>query len=180
MTAVADRQGWNIDTVLVGTAGMGLTFGMWWLYDLVPSAEVLNRHRDRAWAWSLLQMLIVTSIVATGAGLRVAADFIGHKTRMTDAATVLAVAVPVSIFLLLLHALYSYLVRRFRPFEAALLFTSSAVAMLAVVAALSGIRLTVCLLILMLAPAVTVIGYEVKGYRHPATGPEVNVLDGHA
>ncbi len=180
LSAVADRQGWTIDTVLVGTAGMGLTFGMWWLYDLVPSAEVLNRYRDRAWVWSLFQMLIVTSIVATGAGLRVAADFIGHKTRMTAAATVLAVAVPVSIFLVLLYALYGYLVRRFRPFDAGLLFTSGAVAILVVVAALSGIRLTVCFLILMLAPAVTVIAYEVMGYRHPATRPEANVLDGHA
>src|SRR6202045_4177787 len=157
LSAVVDRQGWTLDAVLTGIAGMGLTVGMWWVYFLVPSGEILERHPDRARVWSLLQVLIVTSIVATGAGLRGAADFIGHKTRMTAAATVIAVAVPVSVFLLLLHALYGYLVRRFRPFDAWLLFTSGAVAILAVVAALSGIRLTVCFLILMLAPAVTVI-----------------------
>jgi low temperature requirement protein LtrA len=31
LSAVIDRQGWTLDAVLVGIAGMGLTFGMWWL-----------------------------------------------------------------------------------------------------------------------------------------------------
>ncbi len=76
LSAVVDRQGWTLDAVLVGVAGMGLTFGMWWVYYLVPSGESLQRHRDRAPVWGYVQMLIVTSIVATGAGLRVAAFFI--------------------------------------------------------------------------------------------------------
>jgi hypothetical protein len=33
---------------------------------------------------------------------------------------------------------------------------------------LSGIRMALCLVILMLAPAVTVVGYEARGYRHQA------------
>jgi len=37
-----------------------------------------------------------------------------------------------------------------------------------VFAAMSGISMAVCLVILMLAPAVTVVGYEVRGYRHQA------------
>jgi hypothetical protein len=32
----------------------------------------------------------------------------------------------------------------------------------------SGINMTVCLAILTLAPVVTVIGYEIRGYRHQA------------
>jgi len=70
LSAVIDRQGWTLDAMLVGIAGMGLTFGMWWVYYLVPSGKLLGRHRDRASVWGYLQMLIVTSIVATGAGLR--------------------------------------------------------------------------------------------------------------
>jgi hypothetical protein len=38
LSAAVDRQGWDLDAALVGIAGTGLTFGMWWLYDLVPSA----------------------------------------------------------------------------------------------------------------------------------------------
>jgi len=51
-------------------------------------------------------------------------------------------------------------------FDARLLITSSAVAMLSVVAAWLGISIGTCLMILMLAPAMTVVVYEVWGYRH--------------
>ena len=34
LSAVVDRQGWTLDAVLVGIAGIGLTFGMWWVYYL--------------------------------------------------------------------------------------------------------------------------------------------------
>src|SRR5882762_1007794 len=165
LSAVVDRQGWTLDSVLVGVAGMGLTFGMWWAYYLVPSADVLQRHRDRAPVWGYVQMLIVTSIVATGAGLHLAAYFLEGRARITAVAAVLSVAVPVLIFLGLLHALYAYLIRRLRALGAWLLITSSAVAVLAVVAAWLSVSVAACLVILVLAPATTVVVYEVWGYR---------------
>ena len=168
LSAVVDQHGWTLDAALVGTAGMGLTFGMWWIYFLVPSAQILNRHRNRAGVWSCGQMLIVTSIAATGAGLHLAAYFIGHKAHLTAVAAVVAVAVPVLIFLMLLQALYYYLVRRFGSLDAWLLMTSTGVAMLSVVAAWLDTGLGACLVILMLAPAVTVVGYELRGHRHQA------------
>ena len=64
ISAVVDHQGWTLDAVLVGTAGTGLIFAMWWAYFLVPSAHVLHRHRNRAAIWSCGQMSIVTAIVA--------------------------------------------------------------------------------------------------------------------
>ena len=168
LSAVVDRQGWTLDAVLVGIAGMGLTFGMWWVYYLVPSGEILQRHRDRASVWGYVQILIVTSIVATGAGLHVAAYFIEGRARITTVAAVLAVAVPVAIFLGLLHALYYYLVRSFHALDAWLLITSGGIAMIAVIAALAGVSMGACLVIVMLAPSVTVVAYEVLGYRHQA------------
>ena len=48
---MVDQQGWTLDAVLVGIASMGLIFGMWWVYDLVPSAQILDRHRNRAAVW---------------------------------------------------------------------------------------------------------------------------------
>jgi hypothetical protein len=80
-------------------------------------------------------MLTVTAIVASGGGLHLAAYFIDHEAHITAVAVVLSVAFPVLIFLLLLHALYYYLARRFRAFDALLMSTSCAVAMLSVVAA---------------------------------------------
>jgi UPF0716 family protein affecting phage T7 exclusion len=81
---------------------------------------------------------------------------------------VLCLAVPVGIFLGSIYALYYYLVRRFDPFHIWLLLATIAVVALAVIAALSGVEMAVCLVILTLAPAVTVIGYEIHGHRHQA------------
>ena len=160
LSAVVGHQGWTLDAVLVGIAGMGLTFGMWWVYYLVPSGEILERHRDRASVWGYVQMLIVTSIVATGAGLRVAAYVIDGKARITAVAAVLAVAVPVGVFLGLMYALSWYLVRRFYVVQAWLLIATGGVMAVTLVAALSGVDVARSLVILMLAPTVTVVGSE--------------------
>jgi low temperature requirement protein LtrA len=168
LSAVVEQQGWTLDATLVGIAGTALIFGMWWLYDLLPSAHILERHRDRAFVWGLGQILIVTAIVATGAGLRVAAYYIQHQTYIGPLATVLSVALPVGAFLGLTYALYYYLVRRFEAFQLWLLIATAAVIAVTITAALSGINMARCLVILMLAPAVTVVGYEVLGYRYQA------------
>jgi low temperature requirement protein LtrA len=168
LSAVVEQQGWTQETALVGIAGTGLTFGMWWVYYMLPSAAVLHEHRERSFVWGYSQLLVVTSIVATGAGLHVAAYFIEHKAHIGALATVLTVAIPVGVFLGLIYGLYYYLVRRFDPFHMWLLAATSAVAAAAVFAAMSGIGMAVCLVILMLAPAVTVVGYEARGYRHQA------------
>jgi low temperature requirement protein LtrA len=168
LSAVIEQQGWSRDAALVGIAGTGLTFGLWWVYYMLPSAPILHAHRHRAFVWGYSQMLIVTAIVATGAGLHVAAYFIEHKAHISPLATVLTVAVPVSIFLGLIYVLYYYLVRRFDPFHLTLLGATVAVLAAAVGAALSGISMAVCLVILTFAPVVTVVGYEMRGYRHQA------------
>ncbi len=104
LSVVVERQGWTLNAMLVGIAGTGLTFGMWWAYFLDRSAKMLQRHRARALLWSFMQVLIVTAIVATGAGLRVAASFLGGAAIIPRVAAVLAVAVPVTIYLALLNA----------------------------------------------------------------------------
>jgi hypothetical protein len=38
--------------------------------------------------------------------------------------------------------------------------------------AAAGVSMSVCLLVVMLAPVVTVVGYEVHGYRHVAVALE--------
>jgi len=168
LSAVVEQQGWTMDAALVGIAGTGLTFGMWWVYYMLPSAAVLHVHRERSFGWGYTQLLLVTSIVATGAGLHVAAYFIEHKAHISPLATVLTVAIPVGVFLGLIYGLYYYLVRRFDPFHIGLLTATAAAVAIAVAAAMSGVTMAVCLVILMLAPAVTVLGYEVRGYRHQA------------
>ncbi|RJT34147.1 low temperature requirement protein A [Mesorhizobium waimense] len=168
LSAVVEEQGWTMDAALVCIAGTGLTFGMWWVYYILPSARILHAHRDRAFVWGYGQMLIVTAIVATGAGLHVAAYFIEHKSHIGPLATLLTAAIPVGVFLGLIYALYYYLVPRFDPFHIWLLLATVAVVALAILAALAGVDMAVCLIVLMLAPVVTVVGYEAFGHRHQA------------
>jgi Bacterial low temperature requirement A protein (LtrA) len=137
-------------------------------YYMLPSAQILHAHRNRAFAWAYGQMMIVAAIVATGAGLHVAAYFIERKAHIGPLATLLSVAIPVGVFLGSIYALYYYLVRRFDLLHVWLLMGTAAVAAFAVLGALAGVAMAVCLIILMLAPAVTVVGYEMLGHRHQA------------
>ena len=46
-----EGPGWSLDAGLVVVAGIGLTFGMWWIYFIVPCAEILHVRRDRSFGW---------------------------------------------------------------------------------------------------------------------------------
>jgi len=169
LSAVVESQGWSRDAVLVAVAGTGLTFGLWWMYFTVPSAEVLHVHRERAFPWGYGHILIFGSIAATGAGLHVAATYIGHEAHIGATATVLTVAVPVAVFVFALFALYTFLVHTGDPFHIALLVGTAAVLVLAVLLASIAVPMAACLVVLMLAPLVTVVGYETIGHRHLVT-----------
>jgi low temperature requirement protein LtrA len=164
--AVIESQGWNVDAVLVAVAGIGLTFGLWWMYFTVPAGEVLYVHRERVFPWAYGHMLIFGSIAATGAGLHVAAYYIGHEAHIGATATVLTVAAPVGVFAFALFGLHAYLLHSGDPFHVALLAGTAAILAVAVLLASVGLPMAVCLVVLMLAPLVTVIGYETVGHRH--------------
>lgn len=165
LSAVIRARGWSADVALICIAGIGLTFGMWWLYYLLPSGQVLHSHRNRASVWGCGQMILVVSIVATGAGLQVAAHFIDRASRIGSLPTLLCVAIPLSVFLGSIYALHYFLVRRPDLLHEWLLLVISAIIAAAMMASLAGISMAVCLVILMVGPAVTVAGNEMWGCR---------------
>jgi low temperature requirement protein LtrA len=166
LSAVIDAQGWSLEAIAVAVAGVGLTFGMWWVYFTVPSGKVLHRYRRRAFFWGYVHIPVFMSIAATGAGLHVAAYVIQGEAHIGTPAALLTVTVPVFCFLTLLFLIYSFLVHAFDPFHV-LLFVGSVLALAAsVAAALFGASLGACLLICMLGPIVVVVGYETVGHRH--------------
>ena len=79
---------------LLGLAGTALTFGMWWIYFVVPCGEILHAHRERSFGWGYGHIPLFGAIVAVGAGLHVAAYYLEHHSVLGDPATVLTVAVP--------------------------------------------------------------------------------------
>ena len=40
-----EGPGWSVDAVLIALAGVGLTFGLWWIYFVVPWGEILHARR---------------------------------------------------------------------------------------------------------------------------------------
>jgi hypothetical protein len=81
---------------------------------------------------------------------------------------VLSVAAPVAVYIGLIYTTYYYLVRRYSRLDAWLLIAIAVVLVASIVAAQSGIDVAKCLLILILAPAIIVVGYERRGYRYEA------------
>src|SRR5262249_31631789 len=168
LSAVTAEQGWTLDAALVCIAGTGLTFGIWWIYYILPSAQILEAHRERSFVWGYTLIVPIVAIVAMGAGLHTAAYFIEHESSIGPVATVLSVAIPVSVFLLSVYGLYYYMLRQFDVLHIWLVLGSAAVVAVAIAAALFNIDMAVCLIVLMFAPMVTVIGYETAGHRHQA------------
>ncbi|WP_329742926.1 low temperature requirement protein A [Dyella sp. A6] len=166
ISAVIQSHGWTQDAVLLCVAGMGLTFGIWWLYYLIPSAPALHAKRSRAFTWGYVQIIMVAAIVAMGAGMHIAAYYIEGKAAIGDLAVVLYLAVPVAVFIGLAYMLHFYLTRRFALYRAFLLLATLATLVVATFAASQGFDVATCLVIVALAPAISVIGYEVYGYRH--------------
>jgi low temperature requirement protein LtrA len=98
LSAVVAHQGWTADALLVAVAGTGLTFGMWWVYFVVPAADLLHAHRERSFGYGYSHILLFASIVATGAGLHAAAYAAEHRSELGSVATVMAVAAPVGVY----------------------------------------------------------------------------------
>jgi low temperature requirement protein LtrA len=172
VTALVHEVDWSGEVILVVVAGVGITFGLWWSYFIVPSSHVLTRHRNRKWAWGYGHIVLFGSLAAVGAGLHVAAYAVEGESELGTLGVVLCVAVPVLIFGVTYFVLYSILFRAVDAFHLWLaagmvLFLAAAVVLAAV-----GAPLGWCLLVVTLSPWVIVVGYETAGYRHVSADVE--------
>ncbi len=169
LSAAVDATGWTWESALVAIAGVGLTFGMWWVYFVLPSAEALEANRAKSFGWGYGHYLVFGAVAAVGAGLHVSAYYLEHEAHISAMAAVATVAVPVGIYLVAIFALYAYLIGRIDGFTMALLAGALAVLVVGVLAAQAHLSLAVCLVIVALSPAVVVAGYELRGYRTRTT-----------
>ena len=60
-----------------------MTFGMWWIYFVVPERPLLHAHRERSFGWGYGHIPLFGATVAVGAGLHVAAYYIEHDTHLS-------------------------------------------------------------------------------------------------
>ncbi|MFF4764770.1 low temperature requirement protein A [Streptomyces sp. NPDC001292] len=161
-------HGWTFDAVLLAVAGIGMTFGMWWMYFTVPWGEVLSRHRERSAFWSLGHIVLFASITATGAGLQAAAAFLEGGSALNRVGAVLTVAVPMTAYIGSFYGLGAVFLRHTNRFHLLLLAVTAGMVLSAIGLAGAGVGMAWCLVVLMMAPMVTVIGHETVGHRHMA------------
>ena len=115
------RRGGRVDAALLAVAGVGLTFGCWWMYFAVPWAEPLVRHRERGFAFGYGHLFVFGALAAIGGGLHVAAFALEGEAEIGATATVLSVAIPVAVYVFVVYGLYSLLMRERDPFHLGLL-----------------------------------------------------------
>jgi low temperature requirement protein LtrA len=165
---VHGNAGWTVEAGVVAFAGVGLIFATWWTYFLIPWAGLLALHRDRSFLWGYGHIVVFASLAAIGGGLQVAAHYLEHQTTLGPVRTVLSTAIPFAIYTVATYALYAAFTRHADRFHLALLAGTAAVLVVSVALAALGVGLAACLLVLMFAPVVTVVGYETVGHRHVA------------
>jgi low temperature requirement protein LtrA len=169
VAALVAKVDWSAEAVLVVIAGVGLTFGLWWNYFIIPSGEVLAKQRRRSWVWGYGHIPLFAATAAIGAGVHVAAYVVEGHASIGVVGAVLATAIPVGIATLVYFALYSSLIRGFDPFHLALLLGTFLVLAAAVFLAANGVSLGWSLIVVTLAPVVSIVGFESVGHRHMAT-----------
>jgi low temperature requirement protein LtrA len=163
-----EGPGWSVEAAVVGFAGVALTFGMWWIYFVIPGGPMLEYRRNRSFGWGYGHIPLFGSVVAVGAGLHAAAFLVEEKTKLDVLDTLLTTAIPVAIYVLGIFLLYTYLSGTIDPFHCLLIALSIALLGASVAMAGAGVAIEWCLLVVALVPWVTVVGYELVGHRHNA------------
>ena len=164
--AVVAEQGWSAEAAAIALAGISLAVGLWWCYFTVPYGEALRESNARSMLFGFAHILLYAAIAAAGAGLHAAAYLLEDHSQLDTAQTVLTIAVPVAMFVVVLLVLFHVLFPGRDPLHYWLLAGTLVVLVAAWLLATGGASMTVALAVLMLAPWVTVLGYELRGHRH--------------
>jgi low temperature requirement protein LtrA len=163
-----EGPGWSVDAAVVAVAGTALTFGMWWIYFIVPSGPILHAYRSRSFVWGYGHIPVIGAVVATGGGLHVAAYYLEEASELDAYATVLCLVVPVAVYVFGIFCLYAWLTRTYDPFHLWLIAGTALLLVAPLPMAAAGVGMPSCLVVLSLSPWVTVVGYELRGHRHNA------------
>jgi low temperature requirement protein LtrA len=166
--ALIHVTGWTVDAALLGLAGTAMTFGLWWIYFVIPSGDLLHAYRSRVFIWGYGHIPFFGAVVAVGAGLHAAAFYLEHHSGLSATATLLTMVVPLSVYYLGLFLLYATLTRTLDPLHLWILAATAVDFAAAIGLSVAGAPLPVSVLVLALSPWLTVVAYEIVGHRHNA------------
>lgn len=164
--AVVAEVGWTLDAAVLAFAGIATVVGMWWVYFALPHGEILSRRRDLAERWSFMHFAIYSSIAAVGAGLHAVAYYLEHHSALDSFGTILSVAIPLGLYVLAIYALFHLLLPGKDRVHFWLIVGTLTSILVAMLLSLTGVSIAWPVLLLTIAPWISVIGYEVYGDGH--------------
>jgi low temperature requirement protein LtrA len=100
-------------TAGAGVGGLLLLFSVWWAYFDPPGSTQMALNERTSWVWGYGHLPIFAAVAAIGAGLSVAAEVLDHTSHLSEVGAAFAVAVPVSLFHLVLTELHSRIAEGF-------------------------------------------------------------------
>jgi low temperature requirement protein LtrA len=152
-------------TVAAGVGAMLLLFSVWWAYFDPPGTAQMRIDEQSAWLWGYGHLPIFAAVAGIGAGLSVAAEQLAHESHLSEVGAAFAVAVPVSVFSLVLSLLHSRIAEGFSLRARSI---SKALGVLAVAALAWWLPLAPVLLVMGLYQALGLVDHTVAGRRAAA------------
>lgn len=151
--------------ITAAVAGLLLVFTLWWSYFKHSAAEAIRQSLPWTFVWALAHYLIFAAVAALGAGLQVAIGTLTHGTRVTPAFAGFAVAIPVTIYIVVLALLSTR--RRGEPAALGLTLLTAAL-ILASAAATPALTLPLSVVIMVVLVALLLAYHLIAAHR--ATG----------
>ncbi|WP_446665883.1 low temperature requirement protein A [Flexivirga sp. B27] len=161
--AAGDDWSWNAVAVVI--AGIGLTFGMWWIYFAMPFGIFLQHRPTYGYFFGYGHILAFLGIAGAGAGLHVLGLYLEGDSALSETTAVALLVVPVALYLATIYTLHDVLIGRLDPLHLVNLVVTGGLLVAAVVLAAVGAPISLCLLLGMAAPFVTVIAFEGGAHR---------------
>ena len=91
--------------ITAAAAGLLLVFALWWLYFKHSATEEIRQSLRWTFVWAFAHYLIFAAVAALGAGLQVVIGTLTHSTRVTPSFAAFTVAIPVTIYIVVLAQL---------------------------------------------------------------------------
>lgn len=156
----------GVSAPLVATAagGLLLLFGMWWSYFKHPGTVRMSLRS--AFLWGYGHFAVFAAVAALGAGLQVAAETIQGATHLSPVGAALTVAIPGTIYLIVLAFLHSRLDHE-RPLAWRLILLTSLLLLLTAASA-SFLPLGLAILLMGILVALLVAWHVMDAHRETA------------
>ena len=164
--AAGDQWSWNAIAVVI--TGIGLTFGMWWVYFTMPFGTLLQHRPTYGYLFGYGHVLVFVAIAGVGAGLHILGLYLEHGAHLGRTAAILLLTIPVAVYLAAVYALHDVFIGRLDRLHLVNMAVTAVLLIGAVLLAVVGAPVSISLLLTMAAPFVTVVAYEAGAHRWQA------------